>query len=121
MEKDRPGWVRNYQTPRLTRSYRRQPEQQTRHLLKLQRDTGIAKEIFFGALASDEDPFAGVKADNLARVYRNHQNGPQPRQRFQPRFIGSLDQDSLLKPLPSFRPAIVNRAQGPQGLKLLIS
>ena len=62
-----------------------------------------------------------MKPGDLIRIHRHNEYGSEQRKRFQPCFVGSLDQDSLLEPLRSFRPAIVNRCKGAQGLKLSIS
>ena len=89
--------------------------------MKLQRNPGVAKEIFLRALAPKIEPFSRMKPGNLIRIHRHDEYGAEERKRFQPCFVGSLNQDGLLESLGSFGPAIVNRCKGAQGLKLLVS
>jgi len=62
-----------------------------------------------------------MEPGNLIPIHRHDEYGAEERERFQPCFVGSLNQDGLLESLGSFGPAIVNRCKGAEGLKLLVS
>ncbi len=63
--------------------YRRQPYQQTRDLLKLQRDSGVTEEILFRSLAVKKESFSRMKPGDLIRIGRHDQDRAQTRKRFQ--------------------------------------
>ena len=62
-----------------------------------------------------------MQPGDLIRVHRDDEYGSEERKRFEPCFVGSLDQDGLLESLVSFGPTIMNGCKGAQGLKLLVS